>query len=85
MKVKLFLAGLFLSVFITGAAFAEAEFHIGIVTGTVSQSEDDLRGAELMIQKYGNAAEGGMVTHLTQQLWQSSENALLRAKQSLRA
>ena len=22
------------------------EFHIGIVTGTVSQSEDDLRGAE---------------------------------------
>ncbi len=51
--------------FITGAAFAEAEFHIGIVTGTVSQSEDDLRGAELMIQKYGNAAEGGMVTHIT--------------------
>lgn len=65
MKVKLFLAGLFLSVFITGAAFAEAEFHIGIVTGTVSQSEDDLRGAELMIQKYGNSAEGGMVTHIT--------------------
>ena len=35
-------------------AMAEAPFHIGIVTGTVSQSEDDLRGAELMIQKYGD-------------------------------
>ena len=40
-------------------------FHIGIVTGTVSQSEDDLRGAELMIQKYGNSASGGMITHVT--------------------
>ena len=47
------------------AASEEAPFHIGIMTGTVSQSEDDLRGAELMIQKYGNSAEGGMVTHLT--------------------
>ena len=25
------------------------DFHIGIVTGTVSQSEDDLRGAERLI------------------------------------
>jgi len=50
-----------------GAAVAaeEAPFHIGIMTGTVSQSEDDLRGAELMIQKYGNSAEGGMITHIT--------------------
>ena len=27
------------------AAPAAGDFHIGIVTGTVSQSEDDLRGA----------------------------------------
>ena len=47
------------------AAAEEAPFHIGIMTGTVSQSEDDLRGAELMIQKYGNSAERGMITHLT--------------------
>ena len=48
------------------AAFAEdAKFHIGIVTGTVSQSEDDLRGAELMIARYGDTSKGGMITHLT--------------------
>ena len=43
----------------------EADFHIGIVTGTVSQSEDDLRGAELMIKMYGDSANGGMITHIT--------------------
>ncbi|MBQ8693221.1 MAG: DUF3798 domain-containing protein, partial [Synergistaceae bacterium] len=49
------------------AAFAaeSAKFHIGIVTGTVSQSEDDLRGAELMIARYGDTSKGGMITHLT--------------------
>ena len=45
--------------------FTEPEFHIGIVTGTVSQSEDDLRGAELMIKKYGDSAQNGMITHIT--------------------
>ena len=29
------------------------EYHIGIITGTVSQSEDDLRGAEAIQAKYG--------------------------------
>lgn len=29
------------------------DWHIGIVTGTVSQSEDDLRGAEAIQQMYG--------------------------------
>ena len=43
----------------------KAAFHIGIVTGTVSQSEDDLRGAELAIEKYGDVATGGMIQHLT--------------------
>ena len=43
----------------------KAPFHIGIVTGTVSQSEDDLRGAELAIQKYGDVSTGGMIKHLT--------------------
>lgn len=42
-----------------------AEFHIGIITGTVSQSEDDLRGAEELIARYGDSADGGMITHLT--------------------
>ena len=43
----------------------EAEFHIGVVTGTVSQSEDDLRGAEELIKRYGDSNEGGMITHIT--------------------
>jgi len=42
-----------------------AEFHIGIVTGTVSQSEDDLRGGERLVQEYGDAASGGIIKTLT--------------------
>ena len=44
---------------------AGAPFHIGIVTGTVSQSEDDLRGAEALIAEYGSVADGGMIQHVT--------------------
>jgi hypothetical protein len=43
----------------------EVDFHIGIMTGTVSQSEDDLRGAERLIEEYGSSAEGGLITHVT--------------------
>ena len=32
---------------------AEEEFHVGIITGSVSQSEDDRRGAEAFQAKYG--------------------------------
>lgn len=50
----------------TGAAPAAKEgFHIGIVTGTVSQSEDDLRGAEALIKEYGEVKQGGIIQHLT--------------------
>ena len=67
MRSKFVLLGLlFCCVFVWNIeATAEVPFHIGIMTGTVSQSEDELRGAELLIQKYGNAAEGGMITHIT--------------------
>ncbi len=34
-------------------ASAEGDYHIGIVTGSVSQSEDDRRGAEAFQAKYG--------------------------------
>lgn len=37
----------------TGAAAAEKKDHIGIVTGSVSQSEDDRRGAEAFQALYG--------------------------------
>lgn len=39
--------------------------HIGIVTGTVSQGEDEIRSAEAMIKKYGDANSGGMIKHVT--------------------
>ncbi len=42
-----------------------AAFHIGVVTGTVSQSEDDLRGAEELIHRYGAVKDGGMIQHIT--------------------
>ncbi|MDR2468447.1 MAG: DUF3798 domain-containing protein [Spirochaetaceae bacterium] len=48
----------------SGGAKAEAPFHIGVVTGTVSQTEDDLRGAEELIARYGKSNEGGMITHI---------------------
>lgn len=61
--VCLFAMALFLAAFAT-SGFA-ADFHIGIVTGTVSQSEDDLRGAEKLMEEYGSVADGGMIQHLT--------------------
>ena len=68
-KASVFL-GILACVCVAGAAFAaeavkEAEFHIGIMTGTVSQSEDHLRGAERLIEEYGSTTEGGMITHIT--------------------
>ncbi|HOI62981.1 MAG TPA: DUF3798 domain-containing protein [Mesotoga sp.] len=53
------------AVLVSAAFLVAADFHIGVVTGTVSQSEDDLRGAEALIKKYGDAASGGMIVHLT--------------------
>jgi hypothetical protein len=58
--VALMLLGL-----MAGTALAAAPFHIGVVTGTVSQSEDDLRGAEALIKAYGDVAKGGMIKHIT--------------------
>ncbi len=54
-----------LVVLVSAAFMFAANYHIGVVTGTVSQSEDDLRGAEALIKKYGDAASGGMIVHLT--------------------
>jgi len=54
-----------LVVLVSAAFMFAADYHIGVVTGTVSQSEDDLRGAEALIKKYGDAASGGMIVHLT--------------------
>ena len=65
---KLTVILLALTFIIAGAdvfAQAKAKFHIGVVTGTVSQSEDDLRGAEALIKEYGSVKTGGMIQHIT--------------------
>ena len=72
MKKNLLLAFVALAAFalvLTGCPKKEAAkgaaFHIGVVTGSVSQSEDDLRGAEKLIELYGDVKNGGMIKHLT--------------------
>lgn len=44
---------IFTAAFASIAVAADEDFHIGIVTGSVSQSEDDRRGAEAFQAKYG--------------------------------
>jgi hypothetical protein len=40
-------------------------YHIGIVTGTASQAEEDFRGAEDLIWRYGSVDNGGIIRHIT--------------------
>jgi hypothetical protein len=44
---------------------AGAAYHIALVTGTVSQSEDDVRGAEELIRRYGSVSSGGIIQIVT--------------------
>ena len=46
-------------------ALEEGEYHIGVITGTASQGEDELRAAEFALEKYGSANDGGMIVHDT--------------------
>jgi len=65
-KALALVLGMALVAALSGAALAaEAPFHIGVCTGTVSQSEDDLRGAEKLIELYGDVKNGGMIQHIT--------------------
>ena len=61
---KLLLAFLFIVLF-SSISLADAPFHIGVMTGTVSQAEDELRGAERLIEEYGKVSDGGYISHLT--------------------
>ncbi len=72
MKKSLFLTAFLCAaslIFANGAKDApkakSGSIHIGVVTGTVSQSEDDLRGAEELIKRYGAVKDGGMIQHIT--------------------
>ena len=54
-----------MAMFMTAISAVSFAYHIGVVSGTVSQSEDSLRGAEAVMAKYGAADKGGMVVHVT--------------------
>ncbi len=49
----------------TGKTAGDGKPHIGIVTGTASQGEDELRGAEAFVKEYGSVKDGGIVQHVT--------------------
>lgn len=61
---KLLLAFLFIVLF-SSITLADAPFHIGLMTTTLTSSEETVRGAEYLMKKYGKVADGGMITHLT--------------------
>ena len=60
---KLLLVFLFL-VLLSSVVLADAPFHIGLVTLTVSLGEEEYRGAEQFIKEYGLVSDGGIVEHL---------------------
>lgn len=47
------------------ATESNGNYHIGVISGTVSQSEDGLRGAEAVVKEYGALENGGRVVHVT--------------------
>lgn len=59
------LAGFMSLTALSEPALAQADFHIGLMTGTVSAAEDSLRGAESLINRYGSVENGGMILHVT--------------------
>jgi len=61
---KLLLAFLFIVLF-SSIALADAPFHIGVISFTVSQGEDRYRAAEQLVKEYGKVSDGGMISHLT--------------------
>lgn len=60
-----FVVALVMALVFCGSAFAAAPFHIGVATLTVSQAEDTYRGAERLIEEYGDVASGGIIRHVT--------------------
>ena len=63
--MRKYLYGFFMFILSMFTFAAEANYHIGVVSGTVSQSEDSLRGAEEIVKMYGSVDKDGMVTHVT--------------------
>lgn len=59
-RIILLIAVFALVLSLTGVSMGQAAFKIGIITGTVSQGEDEYRGAEAAIKKYP-----GLLVHRT--------------------
>ena len=55
---------LFMTLCFTRAAWSEAPFHIGLVTGTELQGTDEIDGAEAVIKEYGLLKDGGYIVHV---------------------
>jgi len=52
-------------ILVSSVALADAPFHIGVLSDTVSQGEDTYRGAERLVEEFGDASDGGMIVHQT--------------------
>lgn len=65
MFTRLALVACFIIGFSTMAHAAPAPYHIGLITPTVSQGEDEVRSAEALIKMFGDVKDGGMIQHLT--------------------
>ena len=63
-KHVLLIINCLLAMFVVCApASADAPFHIGLVTASNIQAEDEIRGAETLIAIYGSVADGGYIRH----------------------
>lgn len=65
MKCSKIILAVMIAMLMCSIGYAEPKFHIGIVTGTLSQSEDEVRGAEFCLEKYGDVSDGGIIKHVT--------------------
>ena len=48
----------------TDKSYTPEDYHIGMVTLSVYQSEDEFRGVEALMEKYGKTENGGMIKHV---------------------
>jgi len=47
-----------------GGASGDKGYHIGIVTLSTAQAEDELRGAEAVLKTFGDVRSGGIIQHV---------------------
>ncbi len=56
---------LLVMIFTFSFATAKSNYHIAVVSGTLSQGEDGIRASEALMKKYGKAEDGGKIVHIT--------------------